>query len=213
MVSPLLHGPALRHAPSHLSLVDGEVLEEGVRLRSAVTQRKAMRCASLKIPALNISLFPPMIHETVGKAYGRGAEQNTAWVGPFGMDAPLQEPTICSDSGRICTERGGVKTAPSRPRKPGPFPNPCPRPLHPLPCPPPPCRTPFERTSAGSAHPAAPARRDLRHCRGTGEMVPFVNRTFEWGVISHRSIFVRFEDCASRLCPFALLPSPKMEGN
>ena len=31
--------------------------------------------------------------------------------------------------------------------------------------------------------------------------------------IGYRNIFVHFEYCASPLCPFDLLPSPKIEGN
>ena len=35
----------------------------------------------------------------------------------------------------------------------------------------------------GNANPAAPAARNLRNYHGTGEIVPFVSRTFEWGVV------------------------------
>ena len=35
----------------------------------------------------------------------------------------------------------------------------------------------------GNAHPAVPAARNLGSYHGTGEIVPFVNRTFEWGVV------------------------------
>ena len=43
---------------------------------------------------------------------------------------------------------------------------------------------------------------------GTGESVPFVTLFLEWG-----ALIVRFEYCASALCPFDLLPSPKFEEN
>ena len=64
--------------------------------------------------------------------------------------------------------------------------------------------------NANSVAPAAPADPNLGNYHGTGELVPFVNRTFEWGVVIS-NIFVRFEDCALPLCPFDLLPSPKTE--
>ena len=47
---------------------------------------------------------------------------------------------------------------------------------------------------------------------GKGEIVPFVNRSFERGVVITTVLSV-FEYCASPLCPFDLLPSPKIEGN
>ena len=52
----------------------------------------------------------------------------------------------------------------------------------------------------GGANPAAPAARDLGNCRGTGEIVPLANRTFEWGGVIAKFI-VRFECRASPLCP------------
>ena len=39
-----------------------------------------------------------------------------------------------------------------------------------------------------------------------------MSRTLEWGC-GYRNVFIRFEYCASSLCPFDLLPSPKIEGN
>ena len=57
--------------------------------------------------------------------------------------------------------------------------------------------------------PAAPAACNLHNHHGTGELVPFVTRTVEWD----RNVFVRFECCASPLCPFDRLPSPEVEKN
>ena len=59
---------------------------------------------------------------------------------------------------------------------------------------------------------ANPAARNLGNYRATGQIVPFVNQTFEWGV-AMATFLVRFEDCASPMCPFDLLPSPKIEEN
>ena len=39
------------------------------------------------------------------------------------------------------------------------------------------------RGESGGAHPAVPAARNLGNFRGTGEAVPSVNRTFEWGAV------------------------------
>ena len=57
-----------------------------------------------------------------------------------------------------------------------------------------------------------PAARTLGSDHGTREIVPFVNRTFEWGVAIATLLSV-FECCAAPLCPLDLLPSPKNEGN
>ena len=62
---------------------------------------------------------------------------------------------------------------------------------------------------SGNANPAA---RSLGSYRGAGEIVPFVSRIFDWAVVI-ATFFVRFEYRTSPLCPFDLLPSPKIEGN
>ena len=49
-------------------------------------------------------------------------------------------------------------------------------------------------------YPAAPAARNLGNCRETGEIVRFVKRTFEWGVVI--AVFVCLEYCASPLRSF-----------
>ena len=45
------------------------------------------------------------------------------------------------------------------------------------------CTTRAVTGKGNPATPAGPAARNSVHCHGTGEMVPFVNRTFEWGVV------------------------------
>ena len=64
----------------------------------------------------------------------------------------------------------------------------------------------------GGANPAAPAARNLGNHLGTGGMAPLVNHTFEWGVVIATSLSV-LSVVPRRLCPFDLLPSPKIEGN
>ena len=62
----------------------------------------------------------------------------------------------------------------------------------------------FLTHAPGNANPAAPAARILSNCHGIGEIVPFVDRVFEWGAVT-----ATFLSCASPLCPFDLLPSLK----
>ena len=44
------------------------------------------------------------------------------------------------------------------------------------------CTTRAVTGKGNPATPAGPAARNSVHCHGTGETVPFMNRTFEWGV-------------------------------
>jgi len=64
----------------------------------------------------------------------------------------------------------------------------------------------------GTATPGAPAARNLGNSHGTWAIAPFVKHDFERGS-GHRNFFVCLEYCAAPLCPFDLLPSPKLEGN
>ena len=65
---------------------------------------------------------------------------------------------------------------------------------------------------AAPAAPAAlPAARNSGTYHGTWEIVPFVNRTFEWEVVIATILSVLY--CASPLCPFDLLSSPRIEEN
>ena len=43
----------------------------------------------------------------------------------------------------------------------------------------------------------------------TGKISPFVNRTFEWGVVI--ATFLSVSSVVPRHCPFDRLPSPKIE--
>ena len=52
------------------------------------------------------------------------------------------------------------------------------------------------QVSTGGANPAAPAARYLRNYRETEEIVPFVNRTFEWGVVIATFLSVLPRRCA-----------------
>ena len=64
----------------------------------------------------------------------------------------------------------------------------------------------------GGVGTASPAAHNWGNYHGTGEIVPFVDCTFERGVVIGNS-FVRSEYCASPLCPLDLLLSPKFEEN
>ena len=67
--------------------------------------------------------------------------------------------------------------------------------------------------SSGDANPAArPAARNLGDYHATGDIAPFANRTFEWGV-AIVTLLSNLEYCTSPLCLFDLFPSSKIEGN